>query len=173
MPNIVNALRYVITGMSGTGKTAVLEGLRTEGFPCFDEPGREVLNNGSAAAKTDPEIFISEMYEHSLRDYRLAPNQQLAFYDRGLPDIVAYANRFKVDATLYQEAAELNRYEPRVFVAPLFVNDDVRRASFDDYLHFHESLLNIYDILGYSTKVLPKGTVHERIEYIKDATSGA
>jgi predicted ATPase len=70
----------------------------------------------------------------------------------------------------------LNRYQPIVFVAPpwreIFVNDDLRRASFDDYLHFHESLLNIYDNLGYSTKILPKGSVHERIDFIKDGTSG-
>ena len=78
MPSTVKSRRFVITGMSGTGKTAVLEGLRIEGFACFDESGRVVLNNGSVAARSDPETFISEMYEHSLRDYGLAPpNQQI------------------------------------------------------------------------------------------------
>jgi predicted ATPase len=163
--------------MSGTGKTTVLEELRAQGFACFDEPGRAVLNHGSEAAKRLPETFIQGMLDHSLRDYSKADELQLAFYDRGLPDIVAYAHRFKVDPVPSQNAAETHRYESFVFVAPpwneIFVNDDVRRASFDDYLHFHESILNTYENMSYSIKVLPKATVYERVEFIKAIATGA
>jgi predicted ATPase len=149
--------------------------LRAAGFRCFDEPGRKVLVSGSDEAKAQPEAFIDEMLMHSLRNYEDAHGSRLAFYDRGLPDIVAYAYRFKVSPERCELEATTNKYEATVFVAPpwqeIFVNDEVRRASFDDYLLFHRSILNIYKKLGYSIRVLPKSSVQERVEFIETTIS--
>jgi predicted ATPase len=175
MPITDKPQRYVITGTSGTGKTSLIEELKIAGFVCFEEPGRKVLTSGSDAAKTEPEPFIEEMLIQSLKDFEKAQNKQIAFYDRGLPDIVAYAHRFNVTPDQCQQAAETHLYESMVFVTPpweeIFVNDEVRRATFKEYLQFHESILKIYFGLGYSVRVLPKSAIHERVEFIKTAIS--
>ncbi|MEX0941064.1 MAG: AAA family ATPase [Pseudomonadales bacterium] len=174
MPKVDKPKRFVLTGTSGTGKSTLIDGLRGLGYNCFEEPGRKVLNYGSDAAKREPDPFIEEMLAQSLSDYREA--NQLTFYDRGLPDIVAYADRFKVASDECLRAAQLNRYEETVFVAPpwkeIFVNDEVRTATFDVYLQFHESILKIYAKLKYSVCVLPKVSVSERIQFIESATVG-
>jgi predicted ATPase len=168
--------RFVITGTSGTGKTSLIEGLRAAKYICFDEPGRKVLISGSEDAKTLPESFVKEMLTQSLKDYADAEDSRIAFYDRGLPDIVAYAHRFEVSPGPFRRVAETHKYESTIFVAPpwqeIFENDKVRRATFHEYLQFHESILSIYRELGYSIQVIPKSSVHERVEFIKAATSG-
>jgi predicted ATPase len=169
--------RFVVTGTSGTGKTSLIDELRKQGMVCFAEPGRKVLTSGSDEAKLRPEPFVEEMLTQSLSDYREASNMPTAFYDRGLPDIVAYAHRFRVPISRYQKASETYRYQSTIFVAPpwqeIFANDEVRRASFEEYLEFHELILNIYQKLDYSIRILPKISVAERAEYIKSATSDA
>ncbi|MFT7245188.1 MAG: putative ATPase [Candidatus Azotimanducaceae bacterium] len=169
--------RFVVTGTSGTGKTSIINELRSMGMICFDEPGRKVLTSGSELAKTEPEQFIAEMLSQSVTDYQAASSGQTVFYDRGLPDIVAYAHRFKVPPSISQQAADAHRYDSTIFLAPpweeIFVNDEVRRATFDEYLDFHQLILNTYQELDYSILVLPKLPVHERIEFIQSAISGA
>ncbi len=169
--------RFVISGTSGTGKTSIINELKLMGMSCFDEPGRKVLTSGSSEAKTKPEPFVEEMLTHALNDYKEASSMQTVYYDRGLPDVVAYAHRFKVPPARCQQASETFRYESTVFIAPpwkeIFVNDVVRRASFDEYVNFHEMILKIYLDLDYSIKILPKLSVYERAAYIKSATFGA
>lgn len=163
--------RFVITGMSGTGKTAVLEALRREGRGCFEEPARKLLQahlpeDGDYFAPS----FISLMLQQSLADFEAA-DSGVAFYDRGLPDTVAYAIRFGVDAELCRFAAQTHRYESEVFVAPpwpeIFERDEYRRATYEDYLKFHDLLLKTYRDLGYSLVDLPKVPVSDRVRFIQ------
>ena len=169
--------RFVVTGTSGTGKTSIINELKSMGMLCFDEPGRKVLTSGTNEAKTKPEPFIEEILTQALNDYKEASSMQTVYYDRGLPDIVAYAHRFKVPPSRSQQASETFRYESTVFIAPpweeIFSNDEVRRASFSEYLDFHELILNIYLDLDYSIKILPKVSVDERAEFIRSATLDA
>lgn len=163
--------RFIITGMSGTGKTAVLEALRREGHACFTEPARLLLEarlpeQGDGFASS----FIQLMVERSRADHE-AVEGGVAFYDRGLPDAVAYSVRFGVAPGAARVAAETHRYESDVFVAPpwpeIFVHDEYRRAPFDEYLRFHELLLRTYRDLGYSLIDLPKVPVAERVNFIR------
>lgn len=166
-----SARRFVITGMSGTGKTALLNELRTLGYPCFEEPARKILEarlpeEGDGWAQS----FIALMLQHSLADFNKADAAQITFFDRGLPDTVAYAIRFGVAPNNCRAAAEKYRYEATVFVAPpwpeIFKHDPHRRASFDDYLKFHNLLVQTYEDLGYSLIELPRLPVHDRAAYI-------
>lgn len=163
-------MRYIITGMSGTGKTVLLERFRREDYCCFDEPARKILaahlpEEGEGFARS----FIDLMLRQSLSDYKAATGP-VAFYDRGLPDVVAYAVRFGVDAGESRAAAKAHQYEPTVFVAPpwpeIFEHDEYRRASFEDYLEFHDLLLDTYRQLGYACIELPRESVSRRMEFV-------
>ena len=119
--------------------------------------------------------FIRLMLEQSLSDYEEAIGD-VVFYDRGLPDTVAYAIRFGVASAACRSAAKTHRYELEVFVAPpwpeIFEHDEYRKAPYADYLKFHELLLETYQGLGYSLIELPKVAVSERIEFIQSHVYG-
>ncbi len=166
--------RIVITGMSGTGKTAVLNELRTAGYTCFDEPARKILEARLAGeGEGFGAAFVKLMLQQSLADFSEAATTKIAFFDRGLPDVVAYAIRFDVAPDAYRAKAQEHRYEAKVFVTPpwpeIFKHDPYRRASYDDYLRFHDLLLKTYEELGYSPIDLPKQAVHERVAFIRRA----
>ena len=162
--------------MSGTGKTALVEQLRLESYPCFPEPARQILEahlpeegDGFAAS------FIELMLKQSLSDFHAAPSG-ISFYDRGLPDTAAYAIRFGVDPEPCMMAAESLRYETQVFVAPpwpdIFVHDEYRRAPYDDYVQFHKRLLETYQLLGYTLVELPKDSVSKRVKFVQSRIEG-
>lgn len=119
--------------------------------------------------------FIALMLKQSLSDYHAAKSD-IVFYDRGLPDTVAYAVRFGVDPGSCGAAAEVHRYESVVFLAPpwpeIFVHDEYRKASYDDYLNFHELLLETYQSLGYSLIELPQSSVHDRVTFVQSHIEG-
>ena len=94
---------YVLTGTSGTGKSALLEALVERGYEGFSEPVRKTLENqlaidGPALPSKDAGLFVRELLEQSLGDYTESlKTGKVTFFDRGLPDLIAYAKRFGVD----------------------------------------------------------------------------
>lgn len=178
MNRTAGAQTFIITGMSGTGKTALLEQLRADGYTCFEEPARKILENhvpeeGDGFASS----FIDEMLRQSLADFRTAESASgTAFFDRGIPDTVAYAIRFGGDPEKCATAADDHRYQTRVFVAPpwpeIFAPDEYRRATYDEYLDFHKLLLETYRRFGYSLLELPKQAVGQRAEFVRASIGG-
>lgn len=157
--------------MSGTGKTAVLEALRRERFECFEEPARMLLEARLPEGGDDfAASFIRLMLQQSLSDWKTAASG-VAFYDRGLPDTVAYSVRFGVAPEQCLSAAKAHRYETDVFVAPpwpeIFEQDQHRRASYDEYLNFHDLLRETYRGLGYTLVELPRVPVRDRVAFIQ------
>jgi predicted ATPase len=170
--------RFVITGTSGSGKSTLLEGLRLAGFSVYEEAGRKVLTNGSTEAKRDADVFVQDMLSIAVTDFQAAWRNSIAFFDRGIPDTLAYAIRFKVPIEQFKQASERHRYQSQVFVLPpwedIFHNDEVRRATFDSYVNFHKLLLDTYSELGYSCIDVPKCSVADRVCFIKQsAEAGA
>ena len=170
-----NTKRFVISGTSGTGKTSLLDGLRRSGIACYEEAGRKVLTSGSQEAKMDAYTFVLEMLSHSKNDFHDACNHSVAIFDRGIPDTIAYAMRFKVDPTEFEAASRSHFYERSVFVTPpwqeIFKNDEVRTATFKEYSDFHLTIVNIYQKLGYSVVEVPKCSVQERVEFVRSTIS--
>jgi predicted ATPase len=168
---------YVITGASGTGKTLLLENLRTRGHRCFDETVRKTLTGqiaigGHALPSKDPQSFVRELLRLSLLDLEDAQAcGGLAFFDRGLPDLVVYARRFGVAQAEFEEAAAKRRYAKRVFILPpwreIFVNDDFRQASYDAYCSVHAMIERAYSDSGYDLVEVPKAAVDIRADFIE------
>ncbi len=162
--------RYVITGMSGTGKTALLGGLRGLGYTGFDEPARAVLEAGVPHGDAFAPAFVTAMLERAVRDFGAARDSGTTFFDRGVPDIVAYARRFETsDAAPLHVANEL-RYDNPMFITPpweaIFVPDEYRRASFDEYVVFHRALDAAYREAGYELLEVPRSTIAERVAFV-------
>jgi predicted ATPase len=92
------------------------------------------------------------------------------FFDRGIPDAIAYAVRFGVDSREFVAAAGLFRYATEVFILPpwpeIFVNDELRGATFEAYRRFHDQIIQAYADCGYTLVEVPRDTVERRADFV-------
>jgi predicted ATPase len=163
--------RVVITGAMGSGKSTLLVELCRLGFTGVPEPARIVLAEQRAAGgdgvpERSPQRFCNLMLERMKSDYDEHPS---AFYDRGIPDLVAYAHLFGLEPP----RADDRRYDDHVFVLPawreIYATDDERTMTFEMAEAFGEDVRHIYEGLGYETVDVPKETPGARASFIIDA----
>jgi predicted ATPase len=162
--------------MSGTGKTTLLQSLSSRGFRCYEEPVRALLNHqlgidGPALPSKDSTLFIKEMLKLSIHDYEEAESiDDNVFFDRGIPDVIAYAIRFGVDSSQIEIEAKKYGYNKTVFLLPpwkeIFINDTMRGKSYHEYLEFHELIRSTYETLGYSIVDVPKIDIEARTDFV-------
>lgn len=169
---------YVLTGAMGAGKSAVLSRLRDIGIPCVPEPAREILAEqrliqGMGVPEKDPDLFNMLMLSRSIHNYSEAcAVQRSVVFDRGIPDMVAYAKLFTLDETPYMRAAEEFGYNPTVFYLPawekIYTNDSERKMSFEDAKAFGAIARTIYGKLDYQMLEVPRFSLVERVSFILD-----
>ena len=180
----LNTKRIVITGGPSTGKTAVIEALQDKGFHCLEEVIRAMTLAKKAEEKelifeTNPIVSVDDplAFNQMILDARLAQfnstlesDEKLVFFDRGLPDVLAYMDCFnqEYDET-FNEACRANKYD-LVFLMPpwkeIHVMDGERFESFEEGLMVNECLLDAYARFGYEVQIVPKDTVLKRVDYI-------
>lgn len=168
---------YVVTGCSGGGKSSVIEALKTQGFPCVDEPGREIAKEQSRRGGDG----TPWQDQRKFRDLLLVRYKQLfeqtgegtlpVFFDRGLPEVLAASRLLGISVPDEARILAVNyRYARQVFGMPpwaeLFKNDAERRHSFADALTEYPLTLEAYRECGYEWIEVPKGSVTERVKFI-------
>ena len=167
---------FVLVGTSGTGKTSVLQELSSLGYPCSSEAARSVLSeqlaiNGPALPSKNPKLFIEYMFNLSKKNFEECErNEDLCFFDRGIPDLLHYAIRFNVDVSLLKTASEKYLYNKKVFLfnpwEEIFINDNERRMTFEKAIEFHEILIRVYNECGYELIAVPQVEVKNRAKFI-------
>lgn len=172
----MNNRPIIITGPPGAGKTALISALRARGFAGVDEPARRVLAeqrsfDGPGVPDEDPGLFTALMLSRSVDDYRRRQSDPgPCFFDRGVPDIVAYARLFGVDEGAALRAGEVYRYCSPVYFAPpwrdIYRQDDERRMTFDEARRFGDIMRQVYRQLGYDTVDLPRASTDDRAEFL-------
>ncbi len=176
--------RIVITGAPGTGKTSVIHKLEDAKFFCFHEIIRSMTqealkSNNSKAIVSNPIISVSDPYQFNTQilngridQFRDAISQKenLTFYDRGIPDVLAYMNYFEQSySDDFINACKKHKYD-QVFLLPpwkdIYICDNERYESFEQAKEIHYHLSDIYTQLGYDYFEVPFGTVQERYDFI-------
>jgi predicted ATPase len=167
---------FVLVGTSGTGKSTVLQELNSLGYQCSSEAARSILSeqlamDGPALPSKNPKLFIEYMLNLSITNFEDSErNEELCFFDRGIPDLVHYAIRFNVDVSLFKTASEKYLYNKRVFLfnpwEEIFINDNERRMTFEKAIEFHEILIRVYNDCGYELLVVPQLEVENRAKFI-------
>ena len=165
--------RYILTGAPGTGKTSIVSAIG-DSVGTVPEPARQVLREHARVSTTrldsQPELFVSSLLERSLENYHSADPETITLFDRGIPDVIAYALISDASPDEATAAALRFRYEPIVFIAPLweeiYTTDDLRNATFDQIALFDEALRDAYDSVGYQLVELPLTTVEERVDFV-------
>lgn len=167
---------FVLTGAMGAGKSTILRQLRILGFTCVDEPAREILKeqraiNGDGVYDKDKKLFKELMLSRSLLRYSQMTDRHFpCFFDRGIPDNIAYARLFGLDDSADSKAADIYRYNTHVFWLPawkeIYATDDERTISFEEAHKFGEDISAIYKKLGYNLIKVPFDTPSSRTKFI-------
>lgn len=171
--------RYIITGGPGSGKSTLLGKLSALGHQSFEEISRVVIQEqhqigGDKVPWQNLSEFAEICFERMSEQLYECEPEGKCFFDRGLPDIIAYVRRggLAVPPKYFQKS---DQYNKTVFLAPpwkeIFINDAERPESFEDAMEISIFLRNTYEELGFTVIELPKLSVAERVEFIENYLS--
>ena len=168
---------YVITGGPGSGKTSLIEALRSRGYACSGEAGRAIIQDqmaidGRALPWRDPPLFAELMLSMDMRSYRLAEKSAApVFFDRGIPDVLAYLRLMNIPVPEHMHnAARTSSYNRNVFIAPpwqeIFHQDLERKQDFDEAIRTYQALVATYTALGHELVEIPRLPLDDRVSFI-------
>ncbi|MET1259128.1 ATP-binding protein [Flagellimonas sp. DF-77] len=176
--------KIVVTGAPGTGKTVVIEALEAAGYPCFHEIIRSMTAEAKSAGTikeqvSNPLAFVDDPYAFNRSllqgriDHFLKADKQpdaLCFFDRGIPDVLAYMDYFdQAYEPDFTEACETHRYDAVYILPPwkaIYVSDNERLETFEEAEALHEYLMATYTRFGYTPVTVPKTTIENRTDFV-------
>ncbi|BDU46826.1 ATP-binding protein (plasmid) [Vibrio nigripulchritudo] len=170
--------KIVFTGGPGSGKTSVINYMRSAGYDTVPEVGRKVIQrqvdiNGIALPWLDKEAFRDEMVIEETNNFRRCSNKALTLFDRSIVDSYGYSmlEQIPVPESLLKHCNELI-YNQKVFVFPpwdsIYENDVERKQNFSEAIATYIEMVNAYHYFGYSLMEVPKVSVPERAKFILD-----
>lgn len=167
---------FVLTGAMGSGKSTLIREIRKAGVRCVAEPAREILAEqrlieSDGVPEQNPELFCKLMLSRALQNYsQPLHGSEIHIFDRGIPDMIAYAELFSIDTAPFYKAADQNRYNPKVLFCggweAIYTNDSERKIGFEGARVFGERVGLIYRQLGYQIVDVPFQPIEERTSFI-------
>lgn len=180
----LNPKKIVITGGPGTGKSSVIHELEASGHHCFHEVIRsmtlEAKKQGDPvhfvsnplAFVADPDTFNQRIFEARLGHFKEGRElaRRVVFFDRGIPDVLAYMDFFgqSYDPE-FVAACQTHRYDKVLLLPPwkaIYTSDNERLESFEEAREIHNHLLATYERFGYAPVLVPEGSVKDRAAHI-------
>lgn len=173
---IGQAIKIVITGGPGSGKSTLIGGLQELGYSCSAEVSRrmiiaEVGQKSDCLPWLDVSCFSSKVLDEMISEWNRTAMDQLTFFDRGIPDIIAYLKLAGLAVPpRYGDALKEYPYHQQVFILPpwkeIYVNDPERWQSYEEAVLIHQVLKETYIGYGFELVEIPGLPVKERIDFI-------
>jgi predicted ATPase len=176
--HLYNPNFYIITGGPGVGKTNLLRELQARNLRCTSEIAREIIKeqvlvNGEALPWRNRELYLTRMFEGSIESYRKngVQNDQVIFFDRGIPDSLTYAQLIGSNTSTHIEFYARNfRYNPKVFFLPpwraIYETDEERKQDWEEAVMTSNLNYQVYQQLGYTLVEVPKDKVQARADFV-------
>ena len=180
----MNIKKIVITGGPATGKTAIIDHLKSNGYACFEE----VIRKLTAAAQTegditethsnpialvsDSEKFNTTLINLRVNDYLATDNldTKFCFFDRGMPDVLAYMTYFRQKIPQkFVNICKKNTYDYMFLLPPwkaIYKDDEERFETFEQATDIYHHLKDTYKQFGHNVIEIPFGSVKDRANYI-------
>jgi predicted ATPase len=171
--------QLLISGGPGAGKSTLLAALQEQGYAGVEEASRVLIQEQVAVGSDlvpwqNLAGFAELALTHMVAQYEQARQRGgLTFFDRGIPDIIAYLEVGGVAvAKIYHDAAAQHRDHPAVLMAPpwlaIYVNDAERWQTFAEAAQLYRALCQTYQRLGYHLVELPLNAVANRVQFVQE-----
>jgi len=168
--------KIVITGAPGTGKTTIINQLKSLGYSCSEEISREIIAEQIAAGGDilpwkDLTVFSNSVFSLRKAQYINASTDSLHFFDRSMIDVIAYlkADQLKVSKQFFEDCKKF-RYNNTVFYTPIweeiYHKDLQRQESLSSAKKIEKFILKTYTSFGYSLVEIPKQSTKQRVNFI-------
>ncbi len=176
----MNPKKIVITGGPGTGKSSIINHLKSRGLLCYEEISRQVTLQARKDGieqlfLTEPLLFSEKLLEGRTQQFIDAANEaeSVVFLDRGLPDVLAYMDYI---GDSYPEhfikACKTHQYDSIFVLAPwqeIFTSDSERYESYEEAIKIHHHLLDTYERFGYQLIDVPFGSIKNRTDFVLES----
>lgn len=168
-------LRVVITGGPGTGKSTILDHLKSDGYRIHTEVSRAVIKEELARGSellpwSDLTGFSDKVFKGQIAQYHEANEYSVNFYDRGMIDVIAYLKKDFLPSDQLEELVQHYPYYHKVFLTPpwpeIYAQDEERREDLATMNAIHEALINAYEQFGYEVVEVPKTGPEERATFV-------
>ncbi|MCE9541299.1 ATP-binding protein [Candidatus Kaiserbacteria bacterium] len=171
--NAITPPWYVLTGGPCAGKTTLVNELEKRGHNILPEAARLFFEEELALGLTIEQIRATDdwLFRIAERKYnmeRAVPPEETFFFDRGVPDSVAY---FRLNnepiRQAFTEMLNASKYRA-VFLLDLvdFQADEARTETPEQAREIHEAIRTAYTELGYDIISVPVLPVPERADFI-------
>ncbi|MCF4101755.1 ATP-binding protein [Gillisia sp. M10.2A] len=169
--------KIVITGGPGTGKSSVIVNLESQGHYCLHEISRQITLEAQEEGIDQlflekPLLFSEKLLEARVNQHKesLHLTKEVIFFDRGIPDVIAYMDYFNTHyPSKFDEACERHEYD-KIFLLPpwkeIYTTDNERYESFDQAMSIHEYLKKAYIRYGYNPIEVPTDSIENRRDFI-------
>jgi len=178
----------VLTGGPGVGKTTLLNELQKQGYRTVSEDARRIIkeqleSNGDGLPWKNRQYYATLMlaastdsFLHELKESATDPGY--VFFDRGIPDTLAYIEmeNLMIEESQFAEA-KAYRYYKKIFILPpwqeIYETDNERKQTWEEAQATFNHMIYIYERLGYEVVEIPKTTVEQRYQFILEALRSA
>lgn len=163
----------VITGAPSSGKTTLINALSIKGYRTEPEIARAYIlylmaKGQGIRGQSRSELGLQQnILQLKLKREARLHKDRLVFFDRGLPDSLAYYRYYGLHTSEIMDAMSVNRYKHVFYLEGLpIVYDGVRNESAEQAQMIGEQIVNAYSELGYKLITLPPKSVNLRLETI-------
>jgi predicted ATPase len=173
--------KVIISGGPGFGKTSIIDELENRNYNVMHEVSRSIIkeqleSGGDILPWKNLTTFSRLLFERRVKQFQEAAENKWVFFDRGIPDIVAYMGKDELEIpSSYMLKLEECNYCPIVFIVPpwqeIFKNDAERMENYKTACEINEIIIQTYTNLGYEIEILPKVSIQERTEFILNKIS--
>ncbi len=162
---------YVLTGGPCSGKTTLLEKLHRMKYATVPEVARELINVLTKKGETARDVWESREMQLRILDRKLeleesAPRNRTVFFDRGVPDSIAYFEVLGMNTENLEKICR-NRYRKIFFMEMLpFKNDSARTENKAMASKLDKLIFESYKKLDYDIVKIPAVGVGKRLELV-------